>query len=70
MDLRGGVLSAVYLLSYLSMGVTAVVLGAVATASSLGLAVDLGAGVIAVLSLATLLLAASGRGLARHSFPN
>ncbi len=69
-DRRGGILSAVYLLSYLSMGATAVVLGAVATASSLGLAVDLGAGVIAVLSLATLLLAASGRGLARHSFPN
>jgi hypothetical protein len=64
-DQRGGVLSAMYLLSYLSMGVTAVVLGAVATASGLALAVDLGAGVIAVLSLATLLLAASGRGLAR-----
>ena len=67
---RGGVFSAVYLLSYLSMGATAVVLGAVATASSLALAVDLGAGVIAVLSLATLLLAASGGGLARYSFPN
>jgi hypothetical protein len=69
-DQRGGVLSAVYLLSYLSMGATAVVLGTVATASSLALAVDLGAGVVAVLSLATLLLAASGRGLARDSFPN
>ncbi len=69
-DQRGGVLSALYLLSYLSMGATAVVLGAVATASSLEFAVDLGAGVIAVLSLATLLLAASGRGLARHSSPN
>jgi hypothetical protein len=54
----------VYLLSYLSMGATAVVLGAVATASSLAFAVDLGAGVVAVLSVATLLLAASGRGLA------
>jgi hypothetical protein len=41
----------------------------VATASSLALAVDLGAGVIAVLSLATLILAASGRDVARHSFP-
>jgi MFS family permease len=61
---RGGVLSALYLLSYLSMGATAIVLGAVATAGSLGLAVDLGACIIAVLSLATLILAASGRGLA------
>jgi MFS family permease len=69
-DQRGGMLSALYLLSYLSMGATAIVLGAVATASSLALAVDLGAGVIAVLSLATLLLAASGRGLGRHASPN
>jgi hypothetical protein len=69
-DQRGGVLSAVYLLSYLSMGATAIVLGALATAGSLALAVDLGAGVIAILSLATLLLAASGRGLACHSFPD
>jgi MFS family permease len=63
-DRRGGVLSALYLLSYLSMGATAIVLGAVASASSLGLAIDLGAGIIAVLSLATLVLAASGHGLA------
>jgi predicted MFS family arabinose efflux permease len=69
-DQRGGVLSALFLLSYLSMGVTAVVLGAVATASGLALAVDIGAGVIAVLSLATLLLAVSGRGLGRHSLSN
>jgi hypothetical protein len=69
-DRRGGMLSALYLLSYLSMGATAIVLGAVATARSLELAVDLGAGVIAVLSFGTLLLAASGRGLARHSSPN
>lgn len=67
-DQRGGVLSAVYLLSYFSMGVTAIVLGAVATACSLALAVNLGAGVIAGLSLATLSLAASGRGLARRCF--
>jgi predicted MFS family arabinose efflux permease len=61
---RGGVLSALYLLAYLSMGAVAIALGAVATAWGLGLAVDLGAGVIGVLSLATLLLAAltgSGR---------
>jgi hypothetical protein len=69
-DQRGGVLSAIYLLSYLLMGATAVVLGVVATASSLGLAVDLGAGAIAVLSLATLLLAASGRGCAPHALPS
>jgi hypothetical protein len=69
-DQRSGILSALYLLSYLSMGATSIVLGAVATASSLEFAVDLGAGVVAVLSLATLLLAASGRGLARHSSPN
>ena len=69
-DQRGGVLSALYLLAYLSMGAVAIVLGAVATARSLGLAVDLGAGAIAALSLATLLLAASGRGVARHSSPN
>jgi predicted MFS family arabinose efflux permease len=66
---RGGVLSALYLLAYLSMGATAVVLGAVATASSLGLAVDLGAGVIAALSLATLFLAATGHGLRRPASP-
>jgi predicted MFS family arabinose efflux permease len=63
---RGGVLSALYLLAYLSMGAVAIVLGAVATAWGLGLAVDLGAGAIAILSLATLLLAGSGRGLARQ----
>jgi len=68
-DRRGGVLSALYFLSYLSMGATAVVLGAVATARGLGLAIDLGAGVIAFLSLSTLLLAASGRGLKRAAFP-
>jgi predicted MFS family arabinose efflux permease len=53
---RGGVLSAIYLLAYLSMGSVALVLGVVATASGLGLAVDLGAGVIAGLSFATLVL--------------
>jgi MFS family permease len=56
---RGGVLSALYLLAYLSLGAVALVLGAVATARGLDLAVDLGAGAIAALSLATLVLAAS-----------
>ena len=54
---RAGVLSALYLLAYLSMGGVALLLGAVATARGLELAVDLGAGAIASLSLATLLLA-------------
>jgi predicted MFS family arabinose efflux permease len=56
---RGGVLSALYLVAYLSMGAVAIVLGAIATACGLGLAVDLGAGAIAALSLATLVLAAA-----------
>jgi predicted MFS family arabinose efflux permease len=64
---RGGVLSALYLLAYLSMGTVALVLGAVATARGLDLAVDLGAGAIAGLSLATLVLAASMRGLSPRS---
>ncbi len=56
---RGGVLSALYLLAYLSMGVVALVLGVVATAWGLGPAADLGAAVVAGLSLFTLILAAS-----------
>jgi hypothetical protein len=40
---RGGILAALYLLSYLSMGALALVLGAIATARGLSLAVDLGA---------------------------
>ena len=54
---RGGVLSALYLLAYLSMGAVALVLGAVATTWSLKVALDLGAGVIAVFSFATFVLA-------------
>ena len=50
---RGGVLSAVYLFAYLSLGIVALVLGAVATQRGLSLAVELGAGVITLLSLAT-----------------
>jgi len=50
---RGGVLSAVYLLAYSSLGIVALVLGAVATQRGLGLAVNLGASVITLLSLAT-----------------
>ena len=53
-----------YLLAYLSMGAVALILGAVATASSLAVAVDLGAGIIAVLSLATIVLAGSTKSAA------
>jgi predicted MFS family arabinose efflux permease len=58
---RGGVLSALYLFAYLSLGVVAFVLGVVATRRGLGLAVDLGAAVITLFSLATLGLLATRR---------
>jgi hypothetical protein len=57
---RGGILAALYLLSYLSMGALALVLGAVATARGLGLAVDLGAAAIILMNVATLVLARAG----------
>ena len=50
---RGGILAALYLLAYLAMGTVALVLGLIARSTSLGLAIDFGAGVIALLSLAT-----------------
>ena len=50
---RGGILAALYLLAYLSMGTVALVLGFIARSTSLGLAIDFGAGVIVILSLAT-----------------
>jgi Major Facilitator Superfamily len=65
---RGGVLSALYLLAYLSMGVIAVTLGIVATDWGLRLAIDLGAGVIALLSLSTLALASAMRPSACRPF--
>jgi MFS family permease len=58
---RGSVLSALYLVGYLSMGVLAVVLGAIATEWGLGITVDLGAAAIGVVSLATLVLAVATR---------
>ncbi len=61
MQQRGGVLSSVFLLGYLSMGAVALLLGAVASHWGLGLAVDLGAGAITLLSAATILLAAALR---------
>jgi len=54
---RGGILSALYLLSYLSMGALALVLGAIATTRGLGLAVDLGAAATILMNVATLVLA-------------
>ena len=56
---RGAVFSALYLVGYLSMGALALVLGVVATAWGLGLAVYLGAVVITIVSLATFVLAAT-----------
>jgi MFS family permease len=58
---RGGVLSAIYLLAYVSLGAVSLLLGAVATAHGLGFAVDLGAGVIALLSVITVVLVAMTR---------
>jgi MFS family permease len=54
---RGGILAALYLLAYLSMGALALVLGAVATARGLSLAVDLGSAAIILMNVATLVLA-------------
>ena len=53
---RGGILSALYLLGYLSMGALALALGAIATTRGLGFAVDLGAAAIILMNLATLAL--------------
>jgi MFS family permease len=58
---RGGVLSAVYLLAYVSLGAVSLLLGAVATAHGLGFAVDLGAGVIVLFSVITVALIAMTR---------
>ena len=51
---RGGTLSALYLLGYLSMGALALVLGAIATTRGLSFAVDLGAATIILMNVATL----------------
>lgn len=56
---RGAVFSALYLVGYLSMGVLALMLGVVATAWGLGLAIYLGAAAIAIVNLMTLVLAAT-----------
>ena len=58
---RGGVLSALYLLAYLSIAVVAVVLGVIATFRGLALAVDLGAAALTIMNFATFLLAIVAR---------
>jgi len=58
---RGGILSALYLLGYLSMGALALLLGAIATTYGLGLAVGLGAAVIVLMNVATLALVSTIR---------
>jgi MFS family permease len=54
---RGSILSALYLLGYLSMGALALVSGAIATTRGLSFAVDLGAAAIMLMNFATLVLA-------------
>jgi predicted SnoaL-like aldol condensation-catalyzing enzyme len=63
---RGGVLSAIYLLAYVSLGAVSLLLGAVATAHGLGFAVNLGAGVIALFSVITVALVARTRAGSLH----
>jgi hypothetical protein len=58
---RGGILSALYLLGYLSMGALALLLGAIATTRGLGLAVGLGAAAIILMNVATLALVPTTR---------
>jgi hypothetical protein len=58
---RGGVLSAIYLLAYVSLGAVSLLLGAVATAHGLSFAVNLGAGVISLFSVITVALVAMTR---------
>ena len=58
---RGGVLSTIYFLAYVSLGAVSLLLGAVATARGLGLAVDLGAVVITLFSAITVALVTTTR---------
>ncbi len=64
---RGGMLSALYLLGYLSMGALALLLGAIATMWGLSVAVDLGAAAILLMNVATLVVALSTQSFASHS---
>jgi MFS family permease len=63
---RGGIFSALYLLGYLSMGVLALLLGAIATTHGLILAVDLGAAALILMNAATLVLTAAMPSPASH----
>jgi predicted MFS family arabinose efflux permease len=67
---RGGILSALYLLGYLSMGALALVLGAIATTRGLGLAVDLGAAAIVLTNVGTLILATMTPSATSHLPPS
>jgi MFS family permease len=60
-DSRGGVLSVLYSVAFATQAIIALLLGATATTWGLGLAVDLGAVAIAVLSICTIGLAVSIR---------
>jgi predicted MFS family arabinose efflux permease len=54
---RAGTLSAVYLIAYFFQGVSAIFLGSVATASGLEFAVEIGASIIGLFSVAAVVLA-------------
>ena len=66
---RGGILAALYLLSYLSMGALALALGAIATARGLSFAVDLGAAAIILTNIATLVLAMATSTISQSAAP-
>jgi MFS family permease len=60
---RAGTLSAVYLIAYFFQGATALFLGAIATGYDLQLALEIGAGIVTIFSVAALVLAFTlGRG--------
>jgi len=54
---RAGMLSSVFVVAYLLQGVTALLLGAVATGSGIAVALDLGSPAIGLVCVAALLLA-------------
>jgi MFS family permease len=64
---RGGTLSALYLVAYLAMGAVALLLGKVATASGLGIAIDLGATTIALLAAVVIVLVVLTRNSPAHA---
>jgi predicted MFS family arabinose efflux permease len=66
---RGGIFAALYLLGYLSMGALALLLGAVATARGLSLAVDLGAATIILMNIATVVLVSTAHSAASPCAP-